>query len=95
MFIESAYHIFFSQMKAASKNRKKASPEKKRLQREKERDNPGGFEKRELEKMGEKSSKPGLRLDYTLAEWASSQLQVTHIWLKTASTIRNFTSLHK
>ena len=38
MFVESAYDIF-SQMKAVSNNTKKASPEKKILQREKEGDN--------------------------------------------------------
>lgn len=34
IFIESAYHIV-SQMKAASKNRKKTNPERKILQRKK------------------------------------------------------------
>lgn len=46
IFIESAYHIV-SQMKAASKNRKKTSPERKILQREKERDNHRGVTNRE------------------------------------------------
>ena len=39
MFTESAYYIFFSQMKAISKNRKKASLENKIAQREKTGDN--------------------------------------------------------
>lgn len=46
IFIEFAYHIV-SQMKAASKNRKKTSPERKILQREKERDNHRGVTNRE------------------------------------------------
>lgn len=40
------YHIF-SQLKAASKNRKKPNPEMKRLQREEEGDNHRGVSSRE------------------------------------------------
>lgn len=65
MLIESAYHIF-SHMKTASKNRKKPSPETKRLQREKEGDNHREVSSRERGRetwVGKKGKMPDLTLE--------------------------------
>lgn len=62
LFIESAYHIF-SQMKAVFKNRKRASPEKKILQRKKEGGNHRGVTNREKDwekRVGERGKRPDL-----------------------------------
>ena len=73
IFIESTYYIL-PRMKAVSKNRKKASPEKKIFQREKEENNHKRVTKRQKDGerwVGKRGKRSHLTCYYTL-EWLES-----------------------